>query len=885
LAQDLSLGRQVALKFLPSDFTSDEERLRRFEQEARAASSLNHPNILTIYEIGESDSSRYIASEFIEGVTLRERISGKSINIDEAIDIAIQVSDALISAHSKGIVHRDIKPENIMICGGGHLGQKEGHVKVLDFGIAKLTETPLGETDLPTRPMLSTSEGITIGTAPYMSPEQAEGQKIDARTDIWSLSVVLYEMLSGHVPFAGASRSRLIVSILEKEPRPLSEIVERIPPALEEIVTKGLRKDRESRYQTAREFQNDLTEFRNEPHVAVTRLTDGYRSATASHLVDTSRSTRSRSLILLIVAAVVAMTAIGLGVRYFWLRLTNGIAPTPFSKFNLTRLTTHGKASSAVISPDGKYVVHVLGAVQQNSLWLRHIATGSDKEILPSNGYDISNLSFSPDGNHVYFVRRNGRDFILQYIPVLGGQPKEIVHDIDSSASFSPDGQRFAFVRGNPLNANASLIVANADGSGEDKLLTKGMDDFFFVSAGNPAWSPDGDHIALALRGEDSYRNVFVVDVKNRTAKKLTSQQWNAIHTICWLRDGSGVLITAIDPERKNTQIFYSSYPGGKVEKVTNDLNNYEDLSVTSDGMGAVTVRSEGESDIWVSSNEDLTNAKQITSNKFDGVTGMAWSPDGKLLHGSNESGTRDLWLMNADGTDNRQLTANSGLNFFPCLSADGKYVIFQSSRSPKGSMNIWRINIDGSNPTQLTSGIHDVNPQCTLDNQIIYSADYQGHASVWKMPVEGGNSARITDYFSFVLALSPTNENIALTFFDDKTTPVRARTGIISASGGPPTTVFDFPTSFGTLGGGFYGQTISFTRDGKSLTYIDTKNGVSNIWSQPIAGGPSKQLTHFTSDMIFYYAWSSDGKKLAMARGTKTSDVVLIKDLRNQNQ
>jgi eukaryotic-like serine/threonine-protein kinase len=885
LAQDVSLGRQVALKFLPSDFTSDLERLRRFEQEARAASSLNHPNILTIYEIGESDSSRYIASEFIEGVTLRERIAGKPMNVDEAVDIAMQVTDALISAHSKGIVHRDIKPENIMICTGGPLGQKEGHVKVLDFGIAKLTETPTNETDLPTRPMLSTSEGITIGTAPYMSPEQVEGEKIDARTDIWSLSVVLYEMLSGRVPFEGATQSRLIVSILEREPRRLHELGDTVQPALERIVRKGLQKDREARYQTAREFQNDLTAFRKQPDVAVALRTDEERRFISTQSTDSSPSARRRGLMLTVIGAVVVLIALGFGIKYLWPKLASGTGPTPFSKFNLTQLTTHGKASSAVISPDGKYVVHVLGTLEQKSLWLRHIATGSDKQILPSNGNDIGNLSFSPDGNHIYFVRREGPDFVLETIPVLGGQPKEILHDIDSSASFSPDGQRLVFVRGNPLNKTASLILAKADGTGEEKLITHQIDEFFFGTAGNPAWSPDGDHIAVALRGEDSFRNVVVVDVNNRTEKRVTSQHWNAIHSICWLPDGSGFLITAIDPERKNTQIFYSSSPDGKVERVTNDLNNYEDLSITSDGSGAVTVRSEGESDVWLSSIEDLRNAKQITSNKFDGLPGIAWTPDGKIVHGSNESGTRDLWIMDVDGTDNRQLTANAALNMFPCVTSDGKYVSFQSNRSPNGSLNIWRINIDGSNPTQLTFGSHDVNAECTSDNQIVYTSDTQGHGSVWKISADGRNPVRLTDYYSSVVAVSPTDGRIAITFLDDKATPPRHRTGVISPNGGLPIAAFDLPKLFGTLGPGFYGQITGWTSDGKSLTYIDTKDDVSNIWSQPIAGGPPKQMTHFNSGLIFYYAWSRDGKKLAIARGRKTSDVVLIKDLRKQSQ
>src|SRR5437773_7026488 len=207
LAQDVKLGRQVALKVLPAQLTEDGERLRRFEQEARAASALNHPNILTIYEIGHADSVRYIATEFIDGLTLREHLASKPIKTDEALEVAVQVAAALAAAHVKGIVHRDIKPENIMISRGGHLRERENYVKVLDFGIAKLTEPDVLETDLPTRPLVSTSDGITMGTAPYMSPEQTQGLKVDPRTDVWSLGVVLYEMMAGRAPFEGPART------------------------------------------------------------------------------------------------------------------------------------------------------------------------------------------------------------------------------------------------------------------------------------------------------------------------------------------------------------------------------------------------------------------------------------------------------------------------------------------------------------------------------------------------------------------------------------------------------------------------------------------------------------------------------------------------------
>ncbi|PYS67032.1 MAG: hypothetical protein DMF73_20280, partial [Acidobacteria bacterium] len=477
LAQDMILGRQVSLKLLPAHFTADAERLRRFEQEARAASALNHPNILTIYEIGHADSVRYIATEFIDGLTLRELIASKPMKKDEALDVAVQVAGALAAAHAKGIVHRDIKPENIMISRGGHLAQKENFVKVLDFGIAKLTEADVLETDMPTRPLVSTSDGITMGTAPYMSPEQTQGLKVDARTDVWSLGVVLYEMVTGRAPFEGPTRSHLIVSILEKEPPPLRARAEEVPEALEWIVSKALRKNREERYQTARELLSDLKDLKQrldfKAQVERSRPSDSIRE-------EISRSAEQRALdvhapaaplklnqrsLLLAASALITVTAIVLGLRYFGRRLFANKSAAPFSKFKVTRLTTSGKAASAVISPDGKYVVHVMGNAGQQSLWLRHIATGSDKEIVPANGSGISSLSFSPDGNHIYFIREESGEVVVSEAPVLGGSRKILVRDIDTAVTFSPDGKRFAFVRGDPPRSEASLIVANADGT------------------------------------------------------------------------------------------------------------------------------------------------------------------------------------------------------------------------------------------------------------------------------------------------------------------------------------------------------------------------------------------------------------------------------------
>src|SRR6267378_1702499 len=266
LAEDTKLGRKIALKLLAEELTQNRDRLSRFDQEAYAASALNHPNILTIYEVGDEGGRHFIATEFIDGITLRKRLGGAPMDLSEVLDVAIQVAGALEEAHAAGIVHRDIKPENIMI-------RRNGHVKVLDFGLAKLTERPDQEetdTEAVTRALVQTDAGIVLGTSQYMSPEQARGKPIDARTDIWSLGVVLYEMAAGRAPFTGETKTDVIVAIAKIDPMPLARFAPNVPPEFEWIVMKALRKDVDERYQTVKELESDLKklkkriEFQNE---------------------------------------------------------------------------------------------------------------------------------------------------------------------------------------------------------------------------------------------------------------------------------------------------------------------------------------------------------------------------------------------------------------------------------------------------------------------------------------------------------------------------------------------------------------------------------------------------------------------------------------------
>ena len=901
-AQDINLGRLVALKLLPANF-QDETRRRRFEQEARAVSALNHPNILTIYEIGSEDNVYFIATELIEGETLRQYMSHTRMKISEVLDIAIQTASALAAAHSAGIVHRDIKPENIMI-------RRDGYVKVLDFGLAKLSEqqsqSNASNPEAPT--LLRTEPGLVMGTVSYMSPEQTQGETVDARSDIWSLGVVIYEMITGRVPFEGPTFSHIIVSILEKEPPAFVQYTGEAPAELQRIVTKALRKDKEERYQTIKDLALDLKslkqelEFQDKLERSVPpsstdgrRITAGNRQVTAEAVsgpaaptlvIEAAQPTtkiepppseskpQRRRLALIVAALTLLITGVTFGLYKFF---GQNKPVVPFQSMKITRLTTTGKASDAAISPDGKYVVHVVNDNGQQSLWIRQVATTSNVQIVPPAERQYRGLTFSHDGNFVYYVVREKSNpaGVLYQVPSLGGDSKKLLVGVDRPITFSPDNKQFAFVRNNyPNQGEKSLMVANADGGGERRLTAPKLPNNFW----SPAWSPDGKTIACAAVGFTGglYVNVIAVRVEDGAVEPITAEKWFDVGRVAWLADGSGLLITATAQwSGFSSQVWYLSYPGGEAHKITNDLNDYSSLGLTGDSSVLVTVQAEHHSSIWTTApNEDANRAKQITSgtNKYDGYYDLSWTPDGKIVYESTASGNEDIWIMNQDGSNQKQLTANAGINLFPSVSGDGRYIVFASTRAG-GNTNIWRMDIDGSNPQQLTHGSIDNFPHCSPDGQwVVYMSNVSGMRTLWKISINGGEPVQLTDKLSSRPIVSPDGKLIACYYLDEQPNSL-LKIVAIPFAGGQPTKVFDIPVAALTA----IPDPLRWTPDGRALTYLTTRGGISNIWSQPVDGGAPKQLTDFKSDRMFAFDWSRDGKQLACARGVETSDVVLI--------
>ena len=895
LAEDKRLGRKVALKLLPASFTTDDDRLRRFEQEARAASALNHPNIITIYEIRQAGSSHIIATEFVEGETLRMRLSRSALTLSEVLNISIQIADALSAAHKAGIIHRDIKPENIML-------RPDGYVKVLDFGLAKLSEeaSPAVAAEAPTI-QVRTGSGIVIGTAGYMSPEQARGLGVDHRSDIFSLGAVIYEMLARRKPFEGETPSDTLAAILKTEPPPLTRLAPGVPQELVRIVNKSLRKDREERYQVVKDLWLDLKalrqelEFQNkfatesdaagtgvllagEPTTAMSgpRPTVSRSAISESLTLEIKRHKIGAALALLAVLLVVGATTFGI---YKWVNREPPVAH--FSDVRLTRLTNSGNAIDATISPDGKYVVYVLSDRGSQSLYIRQVSTANDKQIVPAAPVGYFGITFSPDGNELFYAIKQNLDAGTLYrIPVLGGIPVKVLEKIDGPISFSPDGKQFALVRANSPNLGESaLVIANVDGSERTLAVKKSPQRFSPLFFTGPSWSPDGKIIASTVGTVAGRTRVVGFSVSDGSEKDLTTESWTFSARVQWLPDMSGLLVIAGD-NPVGSQLWIISYPEGSTRRVTNDLNSYRAIGLTQDGKKLTTVQSQGLVNLWVVPEGDPTKAVRLptgnVSNFFSSLgSNISWAPGDRVIFVSNESGSADIWIADKDGNNRKQLTANNAPNASPVATADGRYIVFVSWQD--GRRNLWRMNIDGSNPVRLTSGLSDSFPALSPDSQwVIYTAYTDTKPTVWKVPIDGGTAVQVTDHVGIVANVSPDGRFIAFMYPEspDPFAPPN-RVVVIPFEGGPILKTFEVPQS------GTVATLMQWSSDGHSILYSVNRNNVSNIWSQPIDGGPPKQVTGFNDMLITGFSWTRDGKLLACTRGTLLRDAILITDLK----
>lgn len=895
LAEDLRLKRRVALKLLPPHFTVNPDRVRRFEREARAASKLNHPNIVTIYEIGRSNSTHFIVTEFVEGKTLRQLINEKPLTLNEALNVTIQVADALSGAHAAGIVHRDIKPENIMVRG-------DGYVKVLDFGLAKLTERRVTSSDLEMTTLIRSDPGLVVGTAQYMSPEQARGHDVGRCSDIWSMGIVLYELLAGHVPFTGETQSHVMVSLME-DPLPPLRNQAKVPHQLDQIVSQALCKDQGERYQSARQLARELKSLKQSLQASSKALLSTVPStrpaiesdsvqangrdrtvqtvaslspASASHEKGISISKKARVVIALFCVGLVAATV---GVY----RLTRRVQPSrqPFRTFELVRLTNSGKVNDAAVSPDGNSVAYVDENEGRESIGLRQIANASDTQIVPPADMRFYGITFTNAGDYIFYIAkpRNNSIGTLYKVPTRGGAPVKIIVDVDGPISFSPDEKQFAFVRGSSTGER-SLIVAGADGLQERNLASRtGYEAFTF---GGTAWSPDGRQIVIGASYHDAdgqYATPVAVDVSDGSLKRLSGTRWRTIGRLKWLPDGRGLVVVATAwGGSSSSQVWFLPYPDGEAQRVTRDLQDYQGVTLTANASMMVAKQTQTLSTMWVLPKDNTDHARPVLSHQeHDSYYVLyysrtfAWTSDDQIVYTSLANGNPDIWSMTAQGTANRQLTSQSGRNIFPIVAPQIGDIVFVSDRA--GVTNLWRMDADGSNQKRLTTGDFENWAWPSPDGRwLVYHSGNQGKRTIWRVPIGGGAAEQLTDYPSVCPVFSP--DGLSISFYYRAETKAPWRLGIMPFNGGALAKTFEIPADV------IFQSLVRWTPDGSSLALIRNQRGVSNIWTHPIDGGQPRQLTKFNSEQIFWFDWSRDGTQLAVSRGHISSDVVLIKDL-----
>jgi serine/threonine protein kinase/Tol biopolymer transport system component len=896
-AQDLDLGRRVALKFLPPQLSSDQNALDRFLLEARTASALNHPNICTIYAVERAGDQSFIAMELLEGDTLDRRLGPGGLPLDRLLDWGIQLADALDAAHAKGIIHRDIKPANIFVT-------KRGPVKVLDFGLAKLAHPEaametIGATQNDPNPAHLTSPGATVGTIAYMSPEQARGFELDPRTDLFSLGAVIYQMATGRLPFTGGTSAVVFHAILELDPVPTLQLNAALPPKLDEIIAKALEKDRDLRYQSAADLRGDLkrlkrdTESGRKPAQPASSSTSASIAAATSDsrlgvpagglpaaVVSQTSSQASAAVAaagrhklgtgLVALIAFIVLLAAGYGVY----SLLSPKHAQPFANFSVTKVTETGDAVDAALSPDGKYILSLVRAKSDNgraSLWLRNVPTNSMTQVQPPGDVWYNGLRFSPDGNYFYSVHSEPGNSELKYLyrtPLLGGTPERLAADVDSNVTFSPDGRKLAFMRyDNPDPGKYRLIVRSVD-KGDETVLTSGPNSQQLY---NPAWSPDGKTIMCGVsQPGDATSGLMYVDA-------ITGQQrlfrgfpdYLAYPT--WMPDGSGLLILNGDRSSNynRRQIALISYPEGKLNPVTRDTNNYSALSVASNGEVLATVLSESHWNLSVMAAALGGNeAREI--DPADAFTNFSWTQDGRLI---DDKDSMLRWVNPELGAKGVIATEQDSTSGDPSACSDGHFLVFDNShRAGRGARNIWRVDSTGENVKQISNGKNDIFPVCSPDVKWAYYLD-GGTGHLMRVPIDGGEGQKVTDlpvlqFFD----LSPDGGTVVFATIDHANGHEVNLALVATDTGKVRELKFERETA----------GLIHFTHDGKGVVYAIRENGIDNLWQQPLDGSAGKQLTSFKSEHIFDFHWSPDGSKLALVRGHDDSDVVLM---RNQKQ
>lgn len=863
LAEDERLSRRIALKILPADVSGDRRKLNRFMQEARLVANLNHPNICTIYEVGETSETPFLAMELIEGETLTDLIKNRSLDLSEVLRIATQIADALDEAHRHKIIHRDIKSSNVLV-------NRRGQAKLLDFGLAKTIAEEVLEQDI-TR--AKTEEGMLIGTVQYMSPEHALGKKLDERTDLWSLGVLLYEMSCGEMPFKAATQAGVFDEILNKPPAAPRELNAEIPPEFEQIILKLLEKDRDLRYQTASDLRADLKRLRR----SLGETSDSGEFA-KTPTAEVSRSLKTAetqpataNFFKIALATFIALAVFG-GIIYAVYRFSNAAPPNlSFSDAKPSRLTNLGRVYDAVIAPDGKFAAYVTDDGARQTLWIKQTTTGSTVQIGAPQEVMYQGLAISPDGDWVYYnvwdKKSVGQIF---RVPVLGGNPQKIVHDCMPGISISPDGSRLLYIRSDDRLHKFRLLTASANGTDEKEIPTPD-----YVYMGAAVWSPDGKTIGVSTTYSDTEQRVLEIreiDTDGNEIKKIWADRDNKyqLNSFAWLPEKRGIVASLQLVREFQAQIWEINYADAQMKQITKEFNGYNSLSISADGKNLLAVQRDFLASIWNAPADDTTQAKRITEGNVEGI-GLDVTDDNRIVYSSGITGNLELWSMNADGSNKNQMTFDGVLKLNPCVSNPSKTIVYNIVGNDAGG--VARMDFDGKNQ-KIIEGIWSI--YCASDSPyIFYFSSLDGkNASLFYDTADRTNQRLITDKPIRSFAPSPDGKRVAYIYWEAEKRSyaseiIELETGKIKPFEIPITAVQKYSDSQFTL---------RFTPDNKNLSFVNDENNFSNVWLLPLDGGKPRRLTNFKENYIYTFEWTRDAKNLILTRVTASNDAVLFK-------